>query len=85
MDLVFFTAARFAVLRGGAMNMVLFHPLILRDMLRAERMVCAQDNPYAQQYYRPHHKPYYHKYFHARIQFSVQNYYKNLEYTRILR
>ena len=46
---------------------VLLHALILVYMLRAERMVLAQDYSHAQQRHRRYQKPYYHYNFHARI------------------
>lgn len=49
------------------MDAILPHTPILRDMLRTETMILAQDHSYAQQQHRRHHHSYHDQYlFHFR-------------------
>ena len=51
-------ASGLSILRGGTMDTVLPHPLVLGDMLRAERVVAAEYYPHAQQHHGECHQTY---------------------------
>ena len=76
------------VLRGRAMDSVLFHPLVLMNVLWPETVIFPENHTYAQQQYSCSHQPNYNYYrthtYSANgcilIQNSVQRYNKKLTY-----